>query len=107
MSSQVSLALAIAVLAVGTYAMRVAGVLLRDRIEVPDQAQRLIPMGAAALLCALAATSAIYQAAQFVGFARPLGVLAGALLAVRRAPFVVVVVAAAAVAAGLRLLGVA
>jgi hypothetical protein len=42
----------------------------------------------------------------FAGMARPAGVAVGAVLAWRRAPFVVVVFAAAAVAAGLRLLGV-
>jgi hypothetical protein len=42
---------------------------------------------------------------EFAGFARPAGVLAGALLAWRKAPFVVVVIAAAAVTALLRLAG--
>lgn len=43
----------------------------------------------------------------FAGIARPAGVLGGGVLAVRGAPFVAVVVAAAATAALLRLLGVA
>jgi hypothetical protein len=42
----------------------------------------------------------------FAGIARPAGVLVGALLAWRRAPFVVVVLAAAATAALLRLAGI-
>ncbi|HEX7746127.1 MAG TPA: AzlD domain-containing protein, partial [Micromonosporaceae bacterium] len=41
----------------------------------------------------------------FAGVARPVGVLVGVVLAWRRAPFVVVVIAAAVTAAGLRLAG--
>ena len=51
-------------------------------------------------------TAALMAGSEFAGLARPAGVLVGALLAWRRAPFVVVVIAAAAVAALLRLAGV-
>jgi len=97
---------AIAALAVGTYTMRLAGVLLRDRLELSESLQRLLPMAAAALLAALAATATLTEHANFAGVARPAGVVMGAVLAWRRAPFVVVVVAAAATAALLRLAGV-
>ncbi len=93
-------------LAVGTYAFRLSGVVLRDRMDLPERARRLLPMAAAALLAALAATAALTESAGFAGVARPAGVAVGALLAWRRAPFVVVVVAAAVTAAGLRLAGV-
>ena len=96
---------AIVALAVGTYAMRLSGVLLRDRLELSDSLQRLLPMAAAALLAALAGTAALMAGSEFAGVARPAGVLIGGLLAWRRAPFVVVVVAAATVAALLRLAG--
>jgi branched-subunit amino acid transport protein len=97
---------AILVLAVGTYVFRLSGVLLRERLMLPDGARRLLPMAAAALLAALAATAALTQDGGFAGIARPAGVIVGALLAWRRAPFVVVVVGAAATAALLRLAGV-
>ncbi|WP_199853162.1 AzlD domain-containing protein [Plantactinospora sp. BC1] len=93
-------------LAVGTYAFRLSGVVLRDRLALPDGVNRLLPMAAAALLAALAVTAALTEAGAFAGFARPTGVLVGAVLAWRRAPFVAVVVAAAGTAALLRLLGV-
>ncbi|WP_067497871.1 AzlD domain-containing protein [Actinoplanes sp. TFC3] len=96
----------ILVLALGTYLMRLSGVLLRERLELSDQVQRLLPMAAAALLAALAGTAALMQASGFAGVARPAGVAVGALLAWRRAPFVVVVLAAAATSALLRLAGV-
>jgi branched-subunit amino acid transport protein len=94
---------AILTLAVGTYTMRLAGVLLRERLELSPALQRLLPMAAAALLAALAATAALTEDAGFAGIARPAGVAVGAVLAWRRAPFVVVVIAAAATAALLRL----
>jgi branched-subunit amino acid transport protein len=97
---------AILTLAVGTYTMRLAGVVLRDRLELSDPLQRLLPMAAAALLAALATTAALMDGPGLAGIARPTGVVVGALLAWRRMPFVVVVVAAAATAALLRIAGV-
>jgi len=63
-------------------------------------------VGVAVLFSALVATSALIDNQEFVGFARPAGVLVGGILAWRKAPFVLVVIAAAATAAGLRLVGV-
>ena len=97
---------AILVLALGTYTMRLGGVLLRERLELPAVLERLLPMAATALLAALAGTAALMAGSAFAGVARPAGVAAGALLAWRRAPFVVVVLAAAATAALLRQAGV-
>jgi branched-subunit amino acid transport protein len=97
---------AILVLAVGTYTMRLAGVVLRDRLDLSDHLQRVLPMAAAALLAALAITAALMEGTEPAGVARPAGVIVGALLAWRRMPFVVVVVAAAATAALLRLAGI-
>ncbi len=93
-------------LGVGTYLMRLGGVVLRERLELSGPVQRLLPMAAAALLAALAGTATLMAGAEFAGPARPAGVAVGALLAWRRLPFVVVVVAAAATAALLRLAGV-
>ena len=58
------------------------------------------------LLAALVATTALTKGHGFAGFARPAGVLVGGVLAWRKAPFLVVVLAAAATAALLRLAGV-
>jgi branched chain amino acid efflux pump len=97
---------AIVVLAVGTYAFRIAGPLMRTRFELPEQAQKLMSAAAVVLLTAVMATAALTEGHGPAGVARPAGVLVGAALALRKAPFLVVVVAAAATAAGLRLLGV-
>jgi branched-subunit amino acid transport protein len=97
---------AILALAAGTYGFRLAGVLLRDRLQLPAPVRRLLPLAAAALLAALGATAALTANQAFAGWARPAGVAVGALLAWRRAPFAVIVVGAAATTALLRLFGV-
>ena len=94
---------AILTLAVGTYTVRLAGVVLGDRLELSGPLQRLLPLDATSLLAALALTAALMESRGFAGIARPAGVAVGALLAWRRMPFVV---AAAATAALLRLAGV-
>jgi branched-subunit amino acid transport protein len=98
--------LAIVVLAVGTYAFRLVGPLFHDRLQIPERVQFLVSDAAAVLLVALVATAALTEGHGFAGWARPAGVLVAGVLAVRRAPFPVVVVAAAAVTAVLRLAGV-
>jgi branched-subunit amino acid transport protein len=95
----------IAVLAAGTYTLRLTGVVLGDRLRLSPTLARLLPLGAVALLAALAATAALTDAGHIAGVARPVGVLAGVVAAWRRLPFVAVVIIAAGVAAGLRLLG--
>jgi branched-subunit amino acid transport protein len=96
---------AVAVLAVGTYAFRLAGPMLRDRVELPTSFERLMGVATVVLLAALVATAAFLDGQDFAGVARPAGVAVAGVLAWRRAPFVVVVLAAAGTAALLRLLG--
>jgi len=98
--------LAIAALAAVTYTFRIAGPLLQDRVTVPAAAQQLFASAAAVLLVALAATSALTTGHDFAGWARPAGVLVAGVLAARRVPFPIVVLAAASVTALLRLAGI-
>ncbi|OPG10104.1 branched-chain amino acid transporter [Streptomyces sp. GKU 895] len=104
MSATVAMILA---LAVGTYAFRLVGPALHGRIELPGRVQELLSAGAIVLLTALLATGALTEGGGFAGWARPAGVLVGAVLAWRKAPFVVVVLGAAGTAAVLRAVGVA
>ncbi|MER6286620.1 AzlD domain-containing protein [Streptomyces sviceus] len=94
-------------MAVGTYAFRLVGPVLHGRVELPERLRELLSAGAIVLLVALLATGALTEGGGFAGWARPAGVLVGAVLAWRRAPFVVVVLAAAATTAVLRAAGVA
>ncbi len=94
------------VLAVGTFAFRFAGPVLKARMTVSPKAEKLMARSAVVLLAALVAVAALTEGHEFAGYARPAGVLVGGVLAWRKAPFALVVVAAAATAALLRLAGV-
>lgn len=93
-------------LAAGTYGFRLAGPLLRTRVHIPAAVQRTLEVAAVVLLTALVATTALTEGHGLSGPARPLGVACAGLLAWRRAPFLVVVLGAAAATALLRLAGV-
>src|SRR5580693_3667830 len=95
-----------ATLSAGTLAFRLSGPLLRKRLTFPPWAEKLLEAAAVILLAALVATTALTEGHAFVGPARPAGVLVGGILAWRKAPFLVVILAAAATTAILRLLGV-
>lgn len=97
---------AVLALAAGTYAFRLAGPLLRRRVELPEAVRRYLSLAAVTLLAGLIATAALVDDRHFASWARPAGVAVGLLLALRRLPFVVVVVSAALTAALLRLAGV-
>jgi len=98
--------IAVLVMAAGTYAFRVAGPLLSHRVTIPEHWRRLMSVAAAVLLVALVATASLAQGHDFAGWARPAGVLVAGVLAVRRAPFPLVVIAAAVTTAALRLCGI-
>jgi branched-subunit amino acid transport protein len=93
-------------LGVGTFGYRIAGVTLRSRLHLSERASTMLTAASVILLTALIATATLLDGDQFAGWARPAGVAVGGILAWRRAPFVVVVLAAAAVTAGLRLAGI-
>jgi branched-subunit amino acid transport protein len=102
--------LGIAALAAGTYGLRIAGPMLRSHLRLPAVVQTYLSHSAVALLAALVATAALFAGSEFAGWARPAGVLTGALCALaptpRKLPFVVVVGVAAVTTALLRLAGV-
>ncbi len=106
MTSPSTLIVATVVLGVGTFGFRLAGPMLRSRVELSPRVERLMAVAVGVLFAALVATAALLDGQEFAGVARPAGVVVGGVLAWRKAPFVLVVVAAAATAAGLRLLGV-
>lgn len=97
---------AVLALGAGTYLLRLTGLALRDRVTVPARIERYLDLGATALLVALVATAALTDGTGFAGWARPAGVLVGALAAWRKVPFVLVVLLAAATTAALRYAGV-
>nr|WP_171162780.1 AzlD domain-containing protein [Streptomyces sp. I05A-00742] len=97
---------AVFMLAVGTYLLRVCGPLVHSRFELSGRVRAALSTSATVLLCAMAAVSALTVGHGFAGWSRPAGVLVGAVLALRKVSFLVVVVAAAATTALLRMAGV-
>ncbi len=100
-----TLVLAVVVLGAGTFALRLAGPVLRARVEPSPRVERLLAVSVAVLFAALVATATLLEEHGFAGPARPAGVAVAGVLAWRKAPFVIVVLAPAATTAGLRLLG--
>ncbi|MAU82049.1 AzlD domain-containing protein [Gordonia sp. Z-3] len=105
--STIDLLAGAALLAVGTYLIRVAGPALRNRYEVSPTAAALLDRAAILLLVGVAVTGAVFAGQEFAGWARPAGVAVGVVAAVCRAPLMIVILLAAGVTAGMRALGVA
>lgn len=92
-------------LIIGTYALRMVGPALRTRATIPPRIDKVMNTAVAVIFVALVATSTLLVGKDFAGFALPAGVAVAAVLAWRRSPFVVIVLAAAATTAGLRWVG--
>ena len=85
-----------------TIALKAAGPVLAGGRELPAGAGRVVNLLAPALLAALVATNTFASDEQLVLDERAAGLLAGAVAILLRAPLLVVVLVAAATAAGLR-----
>jgi hypothetical protein len=88
-------------LALATFALRAAGAVAR----IPEAVARRTAGLAPALLAALVVTEVAGAKGGHANAPAAVGVAAGVALCALRAPFIVCIAAAAAVAAGLRLLG--
>jgi branched-subunit amino acid transport protein len=86
----------------GTFAMKSAGPLVLGDRALPLRVQQLVDLLPAALLAALAIVSTVGDGRAIVLDARVVGLLVAGLALWRRAPFVVVVVAASAATALVR-----
>ena len=91
------------VMTIGTFGLKSAGPLLLGDRELPVRVRRLVDLLPAALLAALAAVATFGDGSALVLDARAAGLVAAGLALWRRAPFVVVVLVAAAVTALVRL----
>ncbi|EKM7176910.1 AzlD domain-containing protein [Cronobacter sakazakii] len=105
MASTMMILAGIGVLSVGTYLMRFGGAKLGNKLVLSERAQALLSDAATTLLFAVALAATFYEGESFAGMARVLGVAFALFLAWRKAPLIVVIVAAAVVTALLRLAG--
>ncbi|NQX05702.1 AzlD domain-containing protein [Rathayibacter sp. VKM Ac-2856] len=102
--STAAVTLGVLVLAVGSFALRGGGAVLRDRIDLGPATQRLLDRGTVVLLVAVALTSALADGGDPAPASRAVGVAAGTTAVLLRAPLVVVVLVAAATTALVRAL---
>lgn len=98
--------LAIGVAALGCYLLKLAGLSVPEAVLDRPRVQAVSIALPVALLAALAAVQTFAVPGGLAIDARAAGVAAGAVALLLRAPFLVVVAAAAVTAAGLRALGV-
>ena len=91
-------------LAAGAYAFKALGLLAIGPRSSSARALRVVALLPAALLCALIAVQTFGAERALTLDARAAGVAVGAAAAWKRAPFMVVIVAAAAVTAAVRAL---
>ena len=94
--------LVLIVMTVGTFALKSAGPLVLGDRALPLRVQQVVDLLPAALLAALAIVSTVGDGRAIVLDARAVGLLVAGLALWRRAPFVVVVVAASAATALVR-----
>lgn len=92
------------VMTIGTFALKSAGPLVLGDRPLPVRVQQIVDLLPAALLAALAVVSTVGDGRAIVVDARLAGLVVAGLLLWRRLPFVVVIVAASAATALVRLL---
>jgi branched-subunit amino acid transport protein len=96
---------ALLLLAAGSYALKAAGPLVLGDREPSPLTERVLALLAVPLLAALIVVQTVGDGEHLVLDARLPALAVAAVCVWRRAPFLVTVIAAAAVAAGLRALG--
>ncbi len=94
--------LCVLVVGLATVAVKASGPVLAAGRELPQGAARVVDLLAPALLAALVATQAFASDEELVLDERAAGLLAAGVAIILRAPLLVVVLVAAATAAGLR-----
>lgn len=100
-----TITVAVILLAIGTFVLKAVGPVTASGRELPPALERLASLLPAALLAGLVATQTFGEGAGLALDARVVGVGAGLVAVMLRAPFPVVVVVGAAAAAGTRALG--
>ncbi|AGB82848.1 Branched-chain amino acid transport protein (AzlD) [Serratia sp. FGI94] len=100
-----SVVIGMIILAAGTYLLRLSGAMLGRKMSFSTATRDLLADAATTLLLAVAVIATLFEDQHFAGAARVVGVLTGLLLTWRKVPLIIVLIAAAAVTALLRWLG--
>ncbi len=97
-----SLITGIIILAVGTYAMRLSGILLNSKTGVSQRSKEILSLSAIVILFSVAMTSTFFDGNQLSDISKVIGVGVAGILTWQKKPFIMIVLSAAIVTAGLR-----
>lgn len=100
--STASIITGIIILAVGTYAMRLSGILLNNRSGVSPRVKEILSLSAIVILFSVATTSTFFDGNQLADTSKIIGVGVAGVLTWQKKPFIMIVLSAAIVTAGLR-----
>ncbi|WP_129358573.1 MULTISPECIES: AzlD domain-containing protein [Micrococcaceae] len=105
--------IALAGLVIGTYILRYVGVRIgsmsgtEEDTEEPTPARLWMDRATVVLICAVAATTMVFEGQDVAGPARIIGTSAGIIAAIVKVPLLICVILGMATCAALRLFGVA
>ncbi|MBG3012594.1 AzlD domain-containing protein [Proteus faecis] len=102
MMSTASIITGIIILAVGTYTMRLSGILLNNKAEVSERVKEILSLSAIVILFSVAMTSTFFDGGQLADISKIIGVGVAGVLTWQKKPFIIIVLSAAIVTAGLR-----
>lgn len=100
--STASIITGIIILAVGTYAMRLSGILLNNKAGVSERVKEILSLSAIVILFSVAMTSTFFDGDQLADISKIIGVSVAGILTWQKKPFIIIVLSAAIVTAGLR-----
>lgn len=100
--STMSIITGIIILAVGTYAMRISGILLNNRTGVSERVKEIFSLSAIVILFSVAMTTTFFDGEQLADISKIIGVGVAGILTWKKKPFIIIVLSAAIVTAGLR-----
>ncbi|WP_416414273.1 AzlD domain-containing protein [Pantoea sp. App145] len=106
MDDFITILVGIAILGGGTYAMRLGGVKLGNRLALSEKSSALLSDAATTLLVSVALATTFYSSGHFAGFSRILGVFVGVILAWRKKSMILVIIASAVVTSFMRYIGI-
>lgn len=100
--STISIITGIFILAAGTYAMRISGLLLGNKTEISTRIKEIFSLSAIVILFSVAMTSTFFDGNQLADISKIIGVGVAGILTWQKKPFILIVLSAAVVTAGLR-----
>lgn len=100
--SAASIITGIIILAAGTYAMRMSGLLLSNKNGISERVKEIFSLSAIVILFSVAMTSTFFDGQSLADISKIIGVGVAGILTWQKKPFILIVLSAGIVTAGLR-----